>query len=211
MVSNERRVVFFDLDGTLHQQDLFGSFVRYLLRHQPLNLLLVIPVLPVVAVALGIKGRAARWPMSLLLWACTFGHSEKSLRAKETKFVAWFRENVTTFPVVHERLTQYLTSSDADVWLITGSPRSLVEKVYFDTLWLPRVNVIASQIERRHGGWVLTLRCLGYEKVVQLERKIGSPLRLYSGYSDSHQDNPLLSYCEHRWRVTPRGELQQLE
>ncbi|MGS6553646.1 phosphatidylglycerophosphatase C, partial [Escherichia coli] len=30
-------------------------------------------------------------------------------------------------------------------------------------------------------------------------------------YSDSNQDNPLLYFCQHRWRVTPRGELQQLE
>ncbi|MBN6403624.1 phosphatidylglycerophosphatase C, partial [Klebsiella pneumoniae] len=28
---------------------------------------------------------------------------------------------------------------------------------------------------------------------------------------DSNQDNPLLYFCQHRWRVTPRGELQQLE
>ncbi|MDI4701298.1 hypothetical protein MJI37_21625, partial [Salmonella enterica subsp. enterica serovar Cerro] len=41
--------------------------------------------------------------------------------------------------------------------------------------------------------------------------KIGTPLRLYSGYSDSKQDNPLLYFCQHRWRVTPHGELQQLE
>ncbi|HDG8073351.1 TPA: phosphatidylglycerophosphatase C, partial [Klebsiella pneumoniae] len=26
MQHTERRVVFFDLDGTLHQQDMFGSF-----------------------------------------------------------------------------------------------------------------------------------------------------------------------------------------
>ncbi|HGF6250032.1 MAG: phosphatidylglycerophosphatase C, partial [Escherichia coli] len=26
MATHERRVVFFDLDGTLHQQDMFGSF-----------------------------------------------------------------------------------------------------------------------------------------------------------------------------------------
>ncbi|MFH4351635.1 phosphatidylglycerophosphatase C, partial [Acinetobacter baumannii] len=26
MQHNERKVVFFDLDGTLHQQDMFGSF-----------------------------------------------------------------------------------------------------------------------------------------------------------------------------------------
>jgi phosphatidylglycerophosphatase C len=28
-----------------------------------------------------------------------------------------------------------------------------VEQVYFDTAWLPRVNLIASRMERRYGGW----------------------------------------------------------
>ena len=185
MATHERRVVFFDLDGTLHQQDMFGSFLRYLLRRQPLNALLVLPLLPIIAIAL--------------------------LQALQADFVRWFRDNVTAFPLVQERLTTYLLSSDADIWLITGSPQPLVEAVYFDTPWLPRVNLIASQIQRGYGGWVLTMRCLGHEKVAQLERKIGTPLRLYSGYSDSNQDNPLLYFCQHRWRVTPRGELQQLE
>ncbi|EMN6686586.1 phosphatidylglycerophosphatase C [Shigella flexneri] len=208
MATHERRVVFFDLDGTLHQQDMFGSFLRYLLRRQPLNALLVLPLLPIIAIALLIKGR---WPMSLLLWGCTFGHSEARLQTLQADFVRWFRDNVTAFPLVQERLTTYLLSSDADIWLITGSPQPLVEAVYFDKPWLPRVNLIASQIQRGYGGWVLTMRCLGHEKVAQLERKIGTPLRLYSGYSDSNQDNPLLYFCQHRWRVTPRGELQQLE
>ncbi|CAH6002471.1 Phosphatidylglycerophosphatase C, partial [Klebsiella pneumoniae] len=207
----ERRVVFFDLDGTLHQQDMFGSFLRYLLRHLPLNLLLVVPMGPVILAGLAVSGRAARWPMSLLLWTTTFGRREAVLKRLEAEFVGWFRHHVTAFPVVHARLTAYLTSTDADVWLITGSPQSLVEQVYRDTLWLPRVNLIASRTARRWGGWVLTLRCLGHEKVVQLEKKIGAPLRLYSGYSDSEQDNPLLGFCQHRWRVTPQGELQQLE
>lgn len=211
MGSNSRRVVFFDLDGTLHQQDMFGSFIRFLLFRHPLNVLLVIVLLPVVAIALAIKGRAARWPMSLLLWGATFGHSEARLKATEAAFVQWFRERVTAFPAVHARLTEYLTSTDADVWLITGSPKPLVERVYFDTPWLPRVNLIASLIERRYGGWVLTLRCLGHEKVTQLEQHIGAPLSLWSGYSDSNQDNPLLGFCQHRWRVTPQGQLQQLE
>lgn len=211
MANSERRVVFFDLDGTLHQQDMFGTFLRYLLRRQPLNALLVLPLLPIIGGALLIKGRAARWPMSLLLWGCTWGHSEARLKQLEKDFVAWFRTKVTAFPVVQDRLTNYLAASDADIWLITGSPQPLVEQVYFDTPWLPHVNLIASQVHRRYGGWVLTMRCLGHEKVVQLERKIGTPLRLYSGYSDSKQDNPLLYFCQHRWRVTPRGELQQLE
>ncbi|MFK3705682.1 phosphatidylglycerophosphatase C [Klebsiella sp. NPDC088457] len=211
MNSSIRRVVFFDLDGTLHQQDMFGSFLRYVLRHQPLNLLLAIPLLPLILAGLLLHGRAARWPMSLLLWAATFGHREATLKRLEADFVSWFRQHVTAFPVVQARLTDYLTSSDADVWLITGSPQSLVEQVYFDTAWLPRVNVIASRMERRCGGWGLTLRCLGHEKVAQLEQKIGAPLQLYSGYSDSEQDNPLLCFCQHRWRVTLQGDLHQLE
>ena len=211
MNSSTRRVVFFDLDGTLHQQDMFGSFLRYALRHQPLNALLLLPLLPVIAAGLMLYGRAARCPMSLLLWASTFGRSEQQLKRLEANFVRWFRQHVTAFPVVQARLKHYLTSTDADVWLITGSPQSLVEQVYFDTAWLPRVNLIASRMERRYGGWGLTLRCLGNEKVTQLEQKIGAPLRLYSGYSDSEQDNPLLSFCQHRWRVTPQGDLQQLE
>lgn len=121
MATHERRVVFFDLDGTLHQQDMFGSFLRYLLRRQPLNALLVLPLLPIIVIALLIKGRAARWPMSLLLWGCTFGHSEARLQTLQADFVRWFRDNVTAFPLVQERLTTYLLSSDADIWLITGS------------------------------------------------------------------------------------------
>ncbi len=81
MQHTERRVVFFDLDGTLHQQDMFGSFLRYLLRHLPLNLLLVVAMGPVILAGLAVSGRAARWPMSLLLWATTFGRREAVLEA----------------------------------------------------------------------------------------------------------------------------------
>ena len=71
--------------------------------------------------------------MSLLLWGCTFGHNEARLQTLQADFVRWFRDNVTAFPLVQERLTTYLLSSDADIWLITGSPQPLVEAVYFDT------------------------------------------------------------------------------
>ncbi|WP_026042624.1 phosphatidylglycerophosphatase C [Pantoea sp. A4] len=207
----QRRVVFFDLDGTLHQQDMFGTYLRYLLRRQPLNLLVLLPLLPVIGAGLLLWGRAARWPMSLLLWAVTFAHSEKALVRKEAEFARWFRQRVTAFPVVQQRLIDYLRSEDADVWLITGSPQSLVQQVYFDSAFLPQVNLIASQMTRFAAGRVLSLRCLGHVKVAQLEARIGTPLQLYSGYSDSKQDNPLLFFCQHRWRVTPLGELQQLE
>lgn len=211
MASNPRHVVFFDLDGTLHQQDLFGAFIYYLLRRLPLNVFLLLPLLPMIGATLLIKGRAARWPMSVLLWAATFGRREATIKALEARFIIWFRATVTPFPVVQARLDSYLDRQDADVWLITGSPQTLVERAYADAPWMARVNLIGSQMRRAWGGRVLSMRCLGHEKVVQLEQRLGSPLRLYSGYSDSKQDNPLLYFCEHRWRVTPLGELEQLE
>lgn len=207
----DRRVVFFDLDGTLHQQDMFGTFMRFLLWRMPQNLLLVVPLLPVVAIGMLVQGRATRWPMSLLLWSITFGHSEAKLKDLELRFVNWFRQKVVAFPVVQMRLRDYLENHDAEVWLITGSPESLVQQVYNASPFLPRVRLIGSRMARRNGGWVLPLRCLGEEKVVQLQQRIGSPLKLYSGYSDSKQDNPLLFFCEHRFRVSKHGELQQLE
>ncbi|UVK77905.1 MAG: phosphatidylglycerophosphatase C [Sodalis sp. Fse] len=209
--STVQRVVFFDLDGTLHQQDMFGCFLRYLLRHLPFNLLLVFFILPVVGIGLLVKGRSACWPMSLLLWSITFGHSEMRLQALQTNFVEWFRERVTRFPDVQQRLDTYLASQDAQVWLITGSPESLVEKVYHDAIFLPQVRLIGSQMHRCHGGWMLSLRCLGHEKVLQLERELGIPLKLYSGYSDSIHDSPLLYFCQYRWRVTHDGQLKQLD
>ena len=207
----DQRVVFYDLDGTLHQQDMFGSFLRFLLWRMPQNLILVVPLLPLIGLGLFFQGRAARWPMSLLLWAITFGHSEARLKALELQFVNAFRQKVVEFPVVQRRLREYLESDDTEVWLITGSPENLVRQVYDTSLFLPQVKLVGSRIARAKGGWVLPLRCLGEEKVVQLESRIGSPLKLYSGYSDSKQDNPLLFFCEHRFRVSKQGELQQLE
>ncbi|VTP74641.1 HAD hydrolase, family IF [Leclercia adecarboxylata] len=105
--------------------------------------------------------------MSLLLWGCTFGHSEARLKQLEKEFVSWFRGHVTAFPVVQERLTNYLNANDADIWLITGSPQSLVEQVYFDTPWLPRVNLIATQMGAR-------VRWLGADHALPRPRKGGA-------------------------------------
>ena len=115
------------------------------------------------------------------------------------------------FPRVMQRLNEYMQAGDTSVWLITGSPQSLVRQVCQHSDFLPAVSLIASRMERRLGGRVLTLRCLGQEKVTQLEKRPGHLLALFSGYSDSRQDNPLLSFCQHRWRITPDGEMQQIE
>lgn len=205
------RVVFFDLDGTLHQQDMFGSYLRYLLRRLPLNLLLVISMLPIVITGLILKGLSARWPVSLLLWSITFGRSEQRLNQLEKEFIRQFRLSVTPFPEVQQRLNDYLLDKGTEVWLVTGSPQILVEQVYSDAPWLPKVKMIGSQMSRAFGGRVLTLRCLSDEKVIQLEKHLGKPLEFYSGYSDSPLDSSVMQFCQHRFRVTAQGQLKMLD
>ena len=205
-----RHLVFFDLDGTIHRQDMFGSFLLWLLLRHPVNLLITVLLLPIIGVWFLVEGFTACNPMSLLLWSCTVGISESRFKKSEHKFSEWFRSKVTVFPKVQKELYSYLSSPYYSVWLITGSPQFLVEKVYRDSPWIFKVNLIASQIQRRCGGWVLNSRCLGKEKVIQLKKKIGDSLYLYSGYSDSFRDTPLLQLCQQRWRVNRKGDLQKM-
>ncbi|PPI86671.1 phosphatidylglycerophosphatase C [Candidatus Pantoea edessiphila] len=207
----QRRIVFFDLDGTLHKQDIFSSFIFYLILRHPLNILLLIMSLPIVGLGLIITGFTSRWPVSLLLWSITFCRDEKSLLHLEQEFTAKFKSHIKIFPVVQKKLINYLINQNTEVWIITGSPQSLVEQIYRDYSFFKRINLIASKMERKWGGRILKMRCIGYEKVIQLEKRIGIPLKLYSGYSDNKKDDHLLFFCQHRWRVTSSGTLKKLK
>ena len=204
-------MVFFDLDGTLHKENMFSAFMRYLLFYKPFNLFLIIPLLPAISIGFLLLGRTARWPLSLLLWSMTFGNSKKSLLKIKTKFVVWFRQRITKFPIIHNHLNNYIKMTDVDVWLITGSPKFLVESVYCDSTFLSHIKLISTEIDHKMGGYVITMRCLGKQKVIQLEKIVGKPLKIYSGYSDSKLDDALLIFCQNSWRVTKTGELKKIK
>ncbi|MXP50824.1 acid phosphatase AphA [Pantoea sp. SoEX] len=203
-------MIFFDLDGTLHKQDIFGSFILYLIIHNPLNILLVLLLSPLILMGFIVMGFNACFPMSLLLWSITFGRNENSLLQKEKEFVRLFRSRIKIFPIVQKKLIDYLNDNN-DVWIITGSPQSLVEQIYFDFSFFGKINLIASKMTSNYwGGRILQMRCIGNEKVIQLEKKIGKPLKLHSGYSDSKKDDPLLFFCQERWRITSIGKIKKI-
>ncbi|VFP87585.1 haloacid dehalogenase-like hydrolase [Candidatus Erwinia haradaeae] len=204
-------VIFFDLDGTLHREDMFCSFVLWLLRCYPYNLFLLIFTLPIIGLVLLVQGYSSRWSTSLLLWSITFGHSELSLSKREEEFSNWFRQHLTPFPKVRQHLIDHLSAVDTEVWLITGSPLHLVEMVYGDSYFLPRVKLLASQMVRSCGGRVLLIRCVGYQKVLQLELQLGKPLIIKIGYSDSKMDDPLLFFCQNIFRISLSGELIKMK
>ncbi|VFP87375.1 Phosphatidylglycerophosphatase C [Candidatus Erwinia haradaeae] len=207
---HRRRIIFFDLDGTLHQEDIFRSFICWLLRRNLLNILPLLVVLPLICLGLIMNGRASCWPISLLLWSITVGRSESLLLQQEAEFTNWFLQRQTPFLKIHQRVSEYISSQDTDVWLITGSPQALVERIYCNVDFFPHIRLIASQMIRAYGGRVLSRRCVGREKVAQLTKRIGQPLKLESGYSDSTLDDPLLLFCRNRFRVTPSGDFYKI-
>ncbi|VFP86742.1 Phosphatidylglycerophosphatase C [Candidatus Erwinia haradaeae] len=207
---HRRRIIFFDLDGTLHQEDIFRSFIYWLLWHHYFNILLLLVVLPLIGLGLAINGRASCWPISLLLWSMTVGHSESLLIQREEEFTNWFLQRQTPHVKIHQRVIEHLRCIDTDIWLITGSPQALVERIYHNVDFFPHVQLIASQMVRSYGGRVLSMRCVGREKVAQLTERIGQPLQLESGYSDSVLDDPLLLFCQNRFRVTPSGDFYEI-
>ncbi|MEX0631388.1 haloacid dehalogenase-like hydrolase [Serratia ureilytica] len=187
-----RRVVFFDLDGTCIRRICSAVSCAF--------------AAPFAAEpAAGDTGAAADRPGAAAAGArraladepAAVGDylraPEAKLKALERQFIEAFRQKVTAFPVVQMRLRQYLDEHDAEVWLITGSPERLVEQVYRDSAFLPRVRLIGSRITAAAVGFDSALP--GAQKVVQLEQRLGAPLKLYSGYSDSKQDNPLLFFA----------------
>lgn len=125
--------------------------MRFLLRHLPLNLLLVIPLLPLIGVGLLVGGALCTLADEPLVVGDDFWATGSTSARPGVALCGRISPKVTEFPVVAMRLRQYLESSDAEVWLITGSPQRLVEQVYHDSNFIHRLRLIGSRMERRNG------------------------------------------------------------
>lgn len=87
------------------------------------------------------------------------------VNALEASFIIWFRATATPFPWVQQRLDSYSEPPGCRRLVdYRFAAQTLVERAYADAPWMPRVNLIGSQMHRGFGGRVLSVRCLGREK-----------------------------------------------
>lgn len=197
--------VFFDLDGTLHRGDLLASYVVHVARSNPVRTALLLPWL-LVGSALNAARPAEAWSLNCLLVPLTFLSSESRRAHVDAEFVASFRGRLHAHPRVRARLEEHLAQGSA-VFIVSGSPESLVRAVYPELASRTGVQILGSTMRRGPHATCLLDRCIGEGKRRMLEQRFGEGIRFECGYGDSESDAPVFALCSRAFRVTRRGDI----
>lgn len=203
------KVVFFDIDGTLHQGDMFIDYIKFLTEK---NLLKVVLFLPFILPALALYGLNPdrRWSLNLLLWPLTVFKSRCNLQCLDKEFVSRFKKNIRYIVESHEALSRHLQDGDS-IFLVSGSPEHLVGEVYADIIQRKNVNLIGSKMHRSLGASLLRDRCVCANKPKMVELKMGRAIEFDVGYTDSEKDLPMLNLCKHKYRIGLNGVIYSWE
>lgn len=195
--------VFFDIDGTLHEGDMFVDYIRFLASRNRLKAVLLLPWLIPALLLYGFNPDR-RWSLNLLLWPLTVLTSAARLKRLDDKFVDRFRRDLRPIDETRGALYRHLHEGDC-VYLVSGSPEHLVSAVYADIVGRKDVHLIGSRMARSAGALLLTERCVCAEKPRMVERLAGRPVSFDVGYTDSEMDFPMLQLCKLKYRVGRDG------
>lgn len=198
--------VFFDLDGTLHKEDLLAALVKYLFTKRKWNLLFFLPILPLVFLIYRCFP-TRKFSLNGLLFFLSFGCSTSEMERYITDFKRQF--TLTPLPQVQQALQHHLASQE-QIWIISGSPVELISHFYADLLQQPNVHLIGSSLEHRYGAILLKERCLAENKVKMLDERVQPPIQFDIGYSDSMTDLPMFKRCKQAMWITTEEEIKPL-
>ena len=187
-LASQRRVVVFDLDGTLVRGYCFASFLRGLLLRGPAraaaSLLSSVILVPLYLIPVT-RDRA----VSGFLWLATVGMSADLFHALAREFAREHAAEPRRIAVALDQLAAHLRAGDR-VIVATGSADPVASAVC-EALGLSDIEVIAARLSRGRRAWRFLEGCLGAAKVRRLERAgIATPVAC--AYSDSDLDLPLL-------------------
>lgn len=208
-LSESRKVIVFDLDGTLTKRDTYLPFLfGFLLRH-PWRFLRALH-LP-IAVAMHLIGwRSNTWLKTVFLRACMGGVSRAALTAWINKFSAQVVSNELRTGALSQ-LQEY--KNDDQVVLVLASASF---DIYVDRIGqlLGFEYVIASEAEWGVDdcltGELHSLNCYGEEKVKRIKTWLETVQHgsVDIAYSDHHSDMPLLQFASAGIAVNPTDKLR---
>ena len=195
--------VFFDIDGTLHKEDIFLEFLKFSLRKNLLNSILFFPILFTSSICYVINPRS-KFPLNIILYFIFLGSSKKRIDYLINSFSKSFLSNFTQFKNIVDILELHLENENHIV-LISGSPTEFIKKIYGDLYNNKNITVIGSETKKSLLSFFLKERCIYKNKRKMLEKKFQKKINFSHGYSDSLSDIPILELCKEAFIIQKDG------
>ncbi len=194
-------IAVFDFDHTLTSRDSAARFFVWLLRRNPLRLL--IGALVVLLLSPCAAGRATRKvPLRFAVWLATFGRSHEQLRALAVRHIAQVTaggERILRDAARAQVLSHQ--SHGHTVVIATGALEYLVWEILAQE-GIAGVTVVGSSLRTFLGGMIADQHCLGERKVHMLRERGFDPPWAFV-YSDHESDLPLLRGGTRQFLVNP--------
>lgn len=197
------RRIFFDIDGTLHQQDIFLEFIKYALKDHLGKVILLLPVV-LVGALLYLLHKNGNAGVRIILYALFFKKPDTDGYIKA--FCHQLAPKLHRFDDVFAVLHRHIQAGN-DVFLISGTPQMFIKHIYGELLAHDNVHLIATTLCITRHSLYLQKRCIHVHKLTLLDEQFGKPLYFDEGYSDSVLDMPVLDRCANKFFVGKDGKL----
>ncbi|WP_305805247.1 haloacid dehalogenase-like hydrolase [Stenotrophomonas sp. YIM B06876] len=196
-------LVVFDFDHTLYDGDSGSHLFAWLIRGNPLRLLVALLATPILGPLVALLPTRRRG-ISGYVWIATFGlHRAREFNAVIDRYVLTHEAEIRRRLLPHALAVFARHRADGDrVVVATGAPPELARAI-LAFVAQQDVPVIGSQVGPRLGAVTATRHCHHEEKMRMLrERGYGD---IDVAYSDSSADLPLLKAAKAPVVVNPKA------
>lgn len=202
------KYIFFDIDGTLHREDIFLEFIKFCISKRLFNLFILFPLifLSFTLYLLNPKGKIA---LNCILFLIFLGINKKNIQNSIDEFCYYIPNKITPFNQVLDILENHLSNGDK-VILISGTPVEFIKKIYPKFFNKKNITVIASITQKKYYSFYLKERCVHTNKKKMLNRFFNKEINFSYGYSDSLTDLPILNLCDKAYIIDKKGSLKKL-
>lgn len=200
--------IFFDIDGTLHKEDIFLEFIQFSISKRLFNIVLFFPLILLFLLIYLVNNKGV-FALNAILFLIFWGAKPNHVECMIDEFCCLFIQKMTLFKPVFDVLNNHLLNGD-NIVLISGTPMALIEKIYPQFFENKNMTVIASITVKKYFSFYLEDRCIYKNKKVMLNKKFNRDVRFLCGYSDSLSDISILSLCENPYLVDKYGNINKM-
>lgn len=201
--------VFFDIDGTLHKEDIFLEFIKFSMKERLLNFVIFLPII-FISFLIYLSNTRGKFGLNLILFFLFVGISESKLDTLTETFCRSFSLKMTPFDNALRQLEYHKMNGDKVIF-ISGTPVEFIKKIYPSFFNTTNFQVIGSITRRKFGSFYLDERCIYNNKKTMLKTQFNTILNFSHGYSDSLSDLPILTLCDKAYLVNKDGSITSFD